>query len=148
MRFQTSNRKMLVDTIKVLYLSQTNNLKNLPIFGVKASNLVIFEKTDYDIKKGIMSRMPGQETRLKDEDLIKLKQETIRNDIPELDCEDDSLTNIHQTSTAQHQNRIRPVQDEKWESIETPKSKYNSDSDYEPIEVYVHDDDELTEINA
>lgn len=118
MRFLTTNRKMLVDTIKLLYLNKTNNLKNLPIYGVKTSNLVNFEKTDLDIKKGILSRVPGEETRLKEEDLINMKQESIRKDIPDLDLIDESIVTNPQASTAQPP-KDQDDEDERWQICET-----------------------------
>lgn len=60
MRFLTSKRKQLVDALKVLYLQNAKSEKrNLPIYGVKASNLLNYEKSDVDLKKGILSKEPN-----------------------------------------------------------------------------------------
>jgi len=44
----------------------------LPIYGVKESSLIQFEKKLSDLKKGIQSKEPNDLTRLEEEDLIKM----------------------------------------------------------------------------
>ena len=94
MRFLTSNRKVIVDTLKVLYLKNVGTSQNLPIYGIKASNLFNYEKTEVDLKKGIATRQPDDSTRLAEEDLIKMS--SFDNNqilgLSDLDEDDDSLT--------------------------------------------------------
>ena len=48
------------------------NEENLPIYGVKKTNLSQFEKKSADLKKGVSSKEPGDENRLEEEDLLKM----------------------------------------------------------------------------
>ena len=74
--------------LKVLYLKNIGTSQNLPIYGVKASSLVNYEKTEVDLKKGIKSREPNDLNRIEEEDLIRMDLDT---SIFDLDEDDDSL---------------------------------------------------------
>lgn len=44
----------------------------MPIYGVKGTSLILYEKTSNDLKKGILSKEPNDLTRLEEEDLVKI----------------------------------------------------------------------------
>jgi hypothetical protein len=71
-RFLTEQRKKLIDVLKVIFLELKNNEENLPIYGVKKSNLAQFEKFAADVRKGEKSKEPPDENRLEEEDLLKM----------------------------------------------------------------------------
>lgn len=78
-RFQSTARKYLINILKVQYLAlQKRQTTNLPIYGVDKANMSMFEKTDRDVKKGVVSKEPDEMQRLEDEDLLKVNlDETI-----------------------------------------------------------------------
>lgn len=72
LRFLTQNRKKLIDVLKVLFLILKNHEENLPIYGVRKTNLSHFEKKTADVKKGVVSKEPEDSMRLEEEDLLKM----------------------------------------------------------------------------
>jgi len=72
-RFMSQRRKTLIDTLKVIYLEHSKfKNENLPIYGIKATSLAAFEKTQNDCKKGIETKEPEEHHRLEEEDLVKM----------------------------------------------------------------------------
>jgi len=69
----------------VLFLKIKNTqTKNLPIYGVKESSLINYEKQLKDLKKGTASKAPNDLQRLEEEDLVKMKEDDTRiHAIPE-----------------------------------------------------------------
>lgn len=71
----------------MLFLKINNsNTENLPIYGVKESSLIQYEKSLKDLKKGIESKEPNDLARLEEEDLIKIN---LDDAIMETEDEDD-----------------------------------------------------------
>ena len=51
---------MIVDTLKIQFLNLKHlaQQQNLPIYGIEAKNLIAYEKSAADVKKGILSKEP------------------------------------------------------------------------------------------
>lgn len=59
--------------MKILYIQNSKKQnENLPIYGVHSKNLTIYEKSENDVKKGIVGKEPNEKYRLEDEDLLKM----------------------------------------------------------------------------
>ena len=68
----------------------------MPIYGIKAPNLCIYEKKEADLKKSILSREPDHTNRLEDEDLIKMN---LDDAILDHSDEDESMNIVMQEGT-------------------------------------------------